>query len=539
MHTTTDNLEYINLCVERENFKSPEEYLHAFAERLANTSVIKSFGIYSKKTTNKICGNLELNHKLIINDKKYSNNHFYACKVNDNVLNLIKLKFEFDNLFYFGDKNYFIFIRLVKTTESLYINLIGECKHFLCTLNNYKKSSENKITNSKIDKNIIKEYHLKSCNQKLDKSNILNNINHELKTPLNSIINFAKLIQDIKTSKRQSERFANKIRTNSENLLNIFDKIINSSQLIFDNKEFNNIRFNIKDPIIELYNKYYADFIRKQIDFRHNITSKQESVYADYKGFNTIFSNLIENALKFTQSGCVEIGCMEINNEQVFYVKDSGIGIETKSQEFIFDAFTQNNSTTNREFNGMGLGLFESKLIIEQQNGKIWLDSEPDYGSVFYFSYSNKTLPTDQINFINCTPEPKIDIQSQNINEFENKSILIVEDVKSNYDYLYSIIEMTETKVLWAQNGLEAIDIVTSENPDLILMDIRMPKMDGLEAIDLIKKIRPNTPIVVQTAYLINKEDDICLKKGVKEFLIKPIEPETIYKLLEDYLCHE
>ena len=243
---------------------------------------------------------------------------------------------------------------------------------------------------------------------------------------------------------------------------------------------------------------------------------------------------MLRNALKFTEKGYIEFGITEIKDAEnkyfQFYVKDTGIGIDKKNHEAIFNIFRQIDDTHTRKFGGMGLGLSLAKKTIEVLCGKIWVESEPNKGSTFFF-----TLPvqSDKIEKDNKSEDKAITMGKN----YSGKTILIAEDEQSNFDFLKILLTRMNIKVLWAKDGLEAVHLCeTDPSINLVLMDIKMPRLNGYDATKLIKIKRPDLPVIAQTAYAMISDQQEAEKSGCDAYLSKPIKINQITEILEQYL---
>ena len=276
--------------------------------------------------------------------------------------------------------------------------------------------------------------------------------------------------------------------------------------------------------------------MNKQIDivFKADEKDKDCVIYTDRAKLQQVLINLLRNALKFTHKGFIEWGytpCSEKDkNGIVFYVKDSGIGIAPKDQTMIFESFRQVEDEHTREFEGTGIGLSISKRIVELLEGKIWVESELGKGSTFYFR-----LPCLDPNIVEQGTEEKKSINQ--ISTYKDKTILIAEDIESNYELLKIFLKQTQAKIVWAKNGKEAVEYCASnKNVDLILMDIKMPIMNGFIATAMIKEKFPDMPIIAQTAYAISGDKEKALDAGCDAYIAKPIKKNELYFLIEKYL---
>jgi len=245
-------------------------------------------------------------------------------------------------------------------------------------------------------------------------------------------------------------------------------------------------------------------------------------VQTDGTKLTQILSNLLNNALKFTQQGYIELICTEKEAMLEFCVKDTGIGVKPEMQNIIFERFMQADLSISKKYGGTGLGLSICKAYTELLGGNIWVNSEPDKGSEFYFTIPNKR---------EIRPLKKTEDQIK-IKQIRNKTILIVEDEVFNRQLIRELL-LDIYNLLSASNGKEAIDMFNN-NPDidLILMDIKMPEMDGQTAMMEIKRKKPELPIIAQTAYALDDEKEEFMKSGFDDYITKPIKkPDLITKI--------
>lgn len=375
------------------------------------------------------------------------------------------------------------------------------------------------------------------------KSAFLSNISHEIRTPINAIVGFSNLLSDGEISSKQRYNFISHISSNSQKLLKLINNLIDvskmeSNQLAIQKEEF------VLNPIITDIFKAHKTYLLANNSLEIKLVlpnnSEQFSISSDKNKIIQVFDNLIDNAIKFTTKGIIEIGYF-IENEKhpVFYIKDTGLGISLEKQDVIFDLFRQGESSSTRKFEGSGIGLTLCKKMVQLLDGEIWFDSKAEIGSNFYFKVhgsgqSNHKLLRDSSDQF----ESRIEKSGIKSIEYSNRNILIAEDVKSNFNYLNAIIELTDANVIWARNGKDAIDICRSNEPhiDLVLMDLRMPEISGLDAIKKIKSFNADIPVIVQTAFTLNNEKEECLNAGADEFITKPIDPQKLIKVLQKFL---
>ena len=241
--------------------------------------------------------------------------------------------------------------------------------------------------------------------------------------------------------------------------------------------------------------------------------------------------------MKFTDKGYIEFGFKTINKKKlVFYVKDTGIGIPKNKLKCVFERFYQVEDSYTKDYGGTGLGLSITKNIVNLLGGNIWVESELNVGTTFYFiiPINNEADKLAKQGMLQVKSDPFRNTV------LKNHKILIAEDEEINFYYLNEILKSTGVKVLWAKNGLEAINL-TESNPDidLVLMDIKMPEINGLEAIRYLKSIRPDLPIVAQTAFVMGNDRDICIKAGCVDFLSKPIKSSQLLEVITKVLSSE
>jgi CheY-like chemotaxis protein len=242
----------------------------------------------------------------------------------------------------------------------------------------------------------------------------------------------------------------------------------------------------------------------------------------------------LKNSLKFTDEGYIEFGYTEIekadSNYLKFYVKDTGIGINKKYHNVIFNIFRQIDDTRTRKYGGTGIGLSIAKKIVEMLGGEIWVESEPGKGSIFYF-----TVPS--VSEDRQTENKTIDATKDAENNFSGKTILIAEDEVSSFEFLRIFFMRMNIRVLWAKTGIEVINLCeTDPSINLVLMDIKMPLLNGYEATGKIKKMRPELPVIAQTAYAMINDKVEALEAGCDDYLSKPVQIRQLKDLLKKYL---
>lgn len=368
------------------------------------------------------------------------------------------------------------------------------------------------------------------------KSNFLANMSHEIRTPMNGILGFAQLLKD-EDSPEKRDRYIDIIYHNGMMLVNLIDDIIDLSKIDAGQLTINPVECNLDNLMFEVYtffNEIKFKQEKEHINIRLLNLNDDESniLHTDTQRLRQVLVNLIGNALKFTEKGSVEFGYI-INsgkNNIEFFVRDTGIGIPKDKQDIIFDRFRQVQEGSTRKYGGTGIGLYISKHIIELLGGDIWFESEVGQGTTFHFTLPyQESKNTSDGSVIFKTKSPHYN--------WSGKTILIAEDIETNYKYLSTILSDTKANILWVRNGEEAINQVMNGSPiDLILMDIQMPIIDGYEATLRIREKFPDLPIIAQTAYALPHDNLKCFEVGCNDYVSKPINAHLLKKKIDDLL---
>jgi len=363
------------------------------------------------------------------------------------------------------------------------------------------------------------------------KTAFLHNISHEIRTPISAIVGFSGFLKDPELRPEKRNNFADIVIKSSEQLLSIITDIISIATIEAGQQKIHEKEINLNSNIQLLYSQYItkATHLEIKLDFNTTLPNNEAFIKTDGTKLLEILSNLIGNSLKFIKQGSIEFGYHLKENMLEFYVKDTGIGIPKEMQEIIFDRFRQVESGPERDYGGSGLGLSISKSQVELLGGKIWLNSELGKGSTFYF-----TIPYHKSIENNSS---KKELETTNVKVKKTKTLLIAEDEENNFLLLTAFLTDANITVLWAKNGLQAVKLF-KENPqiDLILMDIKMPKMGGYEATKIIRELNPQIPVIAQTAYSTDSDKNEGIQFGFNEFLIKPINRHLFLSKINDYL---
>lgn len=361
------------------------------------------------------------------------------------------------------------------------------------------------------------------------KSAFLHNLSHEIRTPLNSIMGFSDIIQNTESDIEHIKQYSNLIYLSSERLLNIVNDVVNLSLLDSGQEKVNYQQFDLT-LLLDKLNKRYKDIAESknlQFELIKNECVTTYDVVTDLNKLEIIISKFLDNAFKFTTEGSITLECTKKNQEFIFCVSDTGIGIEKEMQEHIFKHFRQVEIGNMRNYEGAGIGLTLAKGYTKLLKGKLWLDSEYGKGSAFYvsfeFRYSVKQAETTSNNKLLDTKK-------------EQPKIIIAEDEESNYYYLEALFKNMKYQIKWVKNGKDLIHELAGNNYDLILLDIKMPVMDGYEVLKHLKSQNVKTPVIAQTAYY-SVEDEVILKEmGASDYISKPIRKNDLLKLIEKHI---
>lgn len=368
------------------------------------------------------------------------------------------------------------------------------------------------------------------------KSSFLANLSHEIRTPMNAINGFTELILNTKISESEKIEYLQVIEKSGKNLVGIIDDLIEMSKIDSNQLTPNYTVVNLESCINELFETVKITIKNKEVDFKL-IPCKNPpkfNVITDDIKLKQVIINLLTNALKFTEKGCVSFG-FEIDEERElikFKVEDTGLGIDEDNHKNIFDRFKRVDSDISIKVGGLGLGLAISKAYVDLLGGTISLDSKIGEGSTFYFSIP---LKYSIVEHITVKPINTIDLLKS-----KEQTILIAEDDNINFLLFQKMMQNKRFNIIRAINGQEAVDIcISNPNIDLVLMDIKMPIMNGFEAFEQIKPIRTHLPIIAQTAYS-SSDDKIKIEEaGFNGYITKPLNRDHLFELINKFLDKE
>uniref|UniRef100_UPI004049603F response regulator n=1 Tax=Flavobacterium sp. TaxID=239 RepID=UPI004049603F len=386
------------------------------------------------------------------------------------------------------------------------------------------------------EENKLKEKQLEIAKNKAEesdrlKSAFLMNLSHEVRTPMNAILGFSSLLKDPNLTEIEKKEFIQIIEQSGNNLIEIIDDLV----------EMSKIDSNLIKPNVEIINLEAVIFsqvkilkvlnTKEHVEFKFNPPEKSLNVniVTDGVKLKEIISNLVLNAFKFTNKGFVILDCdIDDKNKKVnFTIQDSGVGIPDVFKDNIFKRFTKLSNKEISSNDGLGLGLAISKAYVEMLGGEISFQSQINIGTVFKFSIPFQLASEN--NFKN------IDLESKTPKKFEDDVVILVaEDDNINYLLIEKVLFSFKCKIIRAKDGLEAVNLCKSIHKiDLILMDIRMPNLDGYEAFKQIRTFNKQIPIIAQTSYSFQDELDKINELGFNGFISKPIDKDKLYELIK------
>ncbi len=364
------------------------------------------------------------------------------------------------------------------------------------------------------------------------KSSFLANMSHEIRTPMNSIIGFANMLASKEVPDEIKNEFIGHIQTSSEILLNLIDDIIDIAKIEDGQLKIKKTSCEVQElseNLMIAFNSYKSRFEKDDIEIRSNIPLERLCFRTDTFRLQQIITNLMSNAIKFTEKGSVEFG-VKIKNPSTleFYVKDTGIGMSKDDLRNVFERFKRAKLSEEKKISGTGLGLAISKNLVEMLGGNMWVTSQPGRGSCFSFE-----LPYLRVEEMS---EPTKVVKSEPI-ILKGKKLLVAEDDNTNFEVISHLLEPTQAEIIRANNGREAIEAVSfHKDIALIIMDLRMPYMNGLEATSLIKEDFPELPIIAQTAFAMQGDRNKCLEAGCDDYIPKPINAADLFAKIGQFI---
>lgn len=433
--------------------------------------------------------------------------------------------------------SYFIYLRF-RDKNRHNKQLLDEIQHRKKVeqeLNEYREHLENLVNE--------RTWELKFAKDKAEESDrlktaFLTNMSHEIRTPMNAILGFSHLLTKPDSTEKSKAEYYNIIKSNGEVLMNLISDILDISLIESGQLKTRQKPVKIDAVLRELLAHYeqQKEELGKKITITLDIEPSETdlTIRTDGVRVRQVLSNLLSNSLKFTDQGKISFGYRLSNSKElVFFVKDTGCGINPAKHKAIFERFNKFGPLDIEEsklYTGTGLGLAISHELVHLLGGKLWLDSYPGKGSTFYF-----TIPCVREKEKKASKK-KTDPKNNGKN-IAGKTILVAEDVLSNFQLIQAYLAPAKANILWAQNGIEAIDIFTkNQNIDIILMDVQMPIMDGIRALKRIRELDKKVPIIVNSAFYVPDEEEKSFAAGCNDYMYKPLKKDELISKLSGFL---
>lgn len=364
------------------------------------------------------------------------------------------------------------------------------------------------------------------------KSAFLANMSHEIRTPMNGILGFAGLLKESTLSGKMQQEYIRIIEKSGARMLNIINNIVDISKI-----EAGLTKIDIKETIICEQLDYIYNFFKPEVEakgmkllYKNTNSPKEVVIYTDTEKLYAILTNLVKNAVKYSEHGTIEFGYTKKNDYLEFYVKDSGIGIPTDRHAAIFERFIQADIEDIQARQGAGLGLSISKAYVEMLGGKMWMVSEPGKGSEFYFTIPFSSRQDEVTEAFHNVSDPGI---KKGIRKLK---VLITEDDETSELLISIIIEDHCREILKARTGMDAIEVCQNHSDlNLILMDVQMPVLNGYEATRQIRRFNKDVIIIAQTAFGLSGDRERALEAGCNDYISKPIDKDELMALIRKY----
>jgi signal transduction histidine kinase/CheY-like chemotaxis protein len=457
------------------------------------------------------------------------------------IVNAYNLNGSFDNiLLHFFDliPLFFIFIFIARInfvnnrTNFLYEKEMDEMNKDLIQ----SKDNLDRLVYERTQELTIKNNELQKAKEKAEQSDFLKsaflaNMSHEIRTPMNSIIGFVELLKEEELDVITQKQYLDIIHSNGKQLLTLISDIIDISKIEANQLNIVNKVFCLNTALNKIFNSFKIKETESlKLNIYLSLDDETSFILADSSRISQVVNNLLSNAFKFTTSGSIDFGYILEDDVIKFFVKDSGPGIAKSKHEVIFERFRQADDSLTREFSGAGLGLSISKKLVELMGGKIWLSSEPDKGTVFYFTIPYKPAG-EKIN-------EKKKVKAKVDYNWNGKKVLIAEDDHVCFDFINTLLKPRGVELFHCKNGTEAVNafLKNAQFYNLVLMDIQMPSMNGYQATRLIKEKLPSVPVVAITAFAMKEHKEKAYDSGCDDYITKPIVIDELYALLDKYL---
>ena len=392
------------------------------------------------------------------------------------------------------------------------------------------------ISNLNLEIDLLKDKASDSLSGSPDTS-FISSLSYQIRTPLNAIVGFSELLKNPDLPVHSRQNYINHVHTSGKYLLHLINNVVDISKIEANQLNVEKTEFDVNELLDEIF-KYFDERKKELGKSDLAISLKKISklpfiISTDRARIKQVLINLIENAVKHTSEGFIEYGYLEKEKGILeFYIQDTGRGFSMDRLEVIFNRYKRLSDNHNQPFDGSALRLTISKSLLKLLGGDIWADSKVGKGSTFYF-----TIPYKPLEKANREDSGKKMIQHPKQRDWQNYTILIAEDIESNFIYLQELLKPTNAELVWVQNGKQAVEYVeNNQKIDLVLMDILMPEMDGHEATRKVKEIRKQLPVIAQTAYNIEGGRESKELKNFDGYLLKPIWSNELMGELDKYL---
>jgi len=368
------------------------------------------------------------------------------------------------------------------------------------------------------------------------KSAFLTNMSHEIRTPMNGILGFLSLLDNTDLTNATRTKYINILNSSGERLLNTINDIIEISKIESGDVDIANSEINIQKLVTFYYDFFLPEAQAKNVQFKLILPDEHKliRVHADKNKLDSVLINLIKNAIKCTDKGKIEFGYKVVGDNIKFFVKDTGMGINTESINIVFDRFIQSDISRTKAHEGSGIGLSICKAYVELMGGSIHVESEVNKGSYFYFTIPIHSEEAQKI----AVHGDILETGSPNtvINQDKKVKILVTEDDDVSSVYLKTVLASIDCEIMECNNGQKALELCKDfPDIDLILMDIQMPIMNGYEATRKIREFNKNVYIIAQTAYALGGDREKALEAGCNEYIPKPVNKTQLLNLIGKY----
>lgn len=362
------------------------------------------------------------------------------------------------------------------------------------------------------------------------KSAFLANMSHEIRTPMNGILGFTDLLKDDDIEPGRRKMYISNIQKSGYRMLNTVNDLIEISKIEVGEVSIQTREFDLHSTLVDICEFFRSEAEDKGLRLQCVIPDKNEQllIKSDVSKLESIVTNLVKNAIKYSEQGSIEFSYEIKNDNFEFYCKDTGIGIPEDRINAVFNRFEQADIEDRLALQGSGLGLAITKAYVEMLGGTIWVESEYGKGSIFYF-----TLPTSVMLSSRLTTTNNVNNKIQKTMNEQKKRILIVDDDLTSLTFLEIILGSYAKELYKAVNGQEAVDICKEKKPDIIFMDLKMPVMTGYEATKQIRLFDKDVPIIAQSAYALGGDRELALEAGCTDYVTKPIMESKLLEFLK------